>query len=740
MGFVTRRAPAYEGVRRIVKLVLGGRPGSGSHDSVSSEHMMGRALPYLVAIAAVGVASLALGGLAWVLKIPRVETFLLIFVLLTGAIAWRLGRGPAIAATAAVAVISDYFFIAPAGRFGVRTTSDVFRLLTGILAAAVVIQFVYISRRHQLLLQRRKDLLQDVSPRIIQSLDAEEVLNTVAEATLRVIDYQHFRLYRWDESTGRLILVKSVARAESYEHTDWHTVTLSLGEGISGTAAQSRRALLVPDASVDSRMVYPIGTTRIPESIISVPMVTGDRLFGVLSLARMGARSLSDEDLRLMESIAAQTALALANAEQYAEAEQTIKALATVEALQPTDVGLTDTEVDNRIIQGFVDLSQADFATLRVLQADGRYHVEATGGRQWPDGAAPTGGPLTADQVAWLADPRVMVYVADPESDAKLPDWARRGTQLAGVKASIFLPMRAGQRFVGFVGLYWRRPRWLRPEQLRRLQLVAAQAAIAVDTRQALERERGRAEALVELERARREFMQIASHELRTPLTVIRGYASLLEDGSLGEIPPAAQHAIRTLMDKSSEMRGQVERMLLLARLEDGAVEQQMTEVDLRTVVTDAVERVRPQLVLKQGTVNVDLATTPLTIVGDPERLATAVDNLLQNAVKFSAGPPEIEVTGDRADGRVRLIVKDHGIGIPTAARSRLFEKFYRVNDPELNNVVGTGIGLYLVRQVVEGHGGRVEVDSQPGQGSAFEIDLPYALEGATAAAEPSLP
>src|SRR6266581_267481 len=691
MGFVTRRVPAYEDVRRIVKLALGGRPGSASRDSVSWEHTMDRAVPYLAAIAAVGVASLGLGALAWVLGIPRVETFLLIFVLLVGVIAWRLGRGPAIAATAAIAAISDYFFIAPTGGFGLRDTSGVVRLVTGILAAAAVIQFVHISRRRQLLLQRRKDLLQDVSPRIVQSLDAEEVRNTVAEATLRVIDYQPFRLYRWDESSGRLILVKSVARAEAYEHTDWHTVTFSLGEGISGFAAQSRRAVLVPDGSVDSRMVYPIGTTRIPESIISVPMVTGDRLFGVLSLARMGARSLSDEDLRLMESIAAQTALALANAEQYAEAEQTIKALATIEGLQPTDAELTGT-------------------------------------------------PLTADQVAWLADPRVTVYVTDPESDAQLPDWARRGTQLAGVKASIFLPMRAVQRFVGFVGLYWRRPRWLRPEQLRRLQLVAAQAAIAVETRKALERERGRAEALVELERARREFMQIASHELRTPLTVIRGYASLLEEGSLGEMPPAAQRAVRTLMDKSSEMRGQVERMLLLARLEDGATEQQMMELDLRTVVTDAVERVRPQLVLKQGTVNVDLATAPLTIVGDPERLATAVDNLLQNAVKFSAGPPEIEVTGDRADGLVRLIVKDHGIGIPAAARSRLFEKFYRVNDPELNNVAGTGIGLYLVRQVVEGHGGRVDVASQPGQGSAFEIDLPYALEGATAPAEPSLP
>ncbi len=159
-----------------------------------------------------------------------------------------------------------------------------------------------------------------------------------------------------------------------------------------------------------------------------------------------------------------------------------------------------------------------------------------------------------------------------------------------------------------------------------------------------------------------------------------------------------------------------------------------MTELDLRTVVTDAVDRVRPQVALKQGTVLVDLATSPLRVVGDPERLATAVDNLLQNAVKFSEGPPQIEVSGDRQDGHVRLVVKDHGIGIPAAARPRLFEKFYRVIDPELNNVVGTGIGLYLVRQVVEGHGGRVEVKSEPGEGSAFEIDLPVALEGGTPA------
>jgi K+-sensing histidine kinase KdpD len=685
--------------------------------------MLRRYLPYGIAVAAVGLVAAALGLIAWLLQIPRIETFLLVFVLLVGAIGWRYGRGPAIAGTVAFVLVSDYYFLAPRATFQIAGLSDWVRLVTGILAAVAVIWFVHISRGRQILLEKRKDLLQDVSPMILRSLDADEILDTVAEATLRVIDYQHFRLYRWDEATERLVLVKSVARADPYTDIDWHLVTLSLGEGITGIAAQTQHPLLVPDASRDSRMVYPVGTTPIEESILSVPMVTRGRLFGVLSLARLGIGSLSTEDMRLMESIAAQTALALANAEQYAEAEQTIRALATIEALQPGDG--SDSEIDTRILQGFDELSQPDLATLRVLQSDGRYHVGATGGRLAPGENAPTGGALTAAEVTWLADPKLTIHVAEPQTDPKLPDWAQLGTELAGAKASIFLPMRAGQRLVGFVALHWRRPRWFRPEQLRRLQLIAAQAAIALDTRQALERERGRAESLEELERARREFMQIASHELRTPLTVIRGYASLLAEGSLGPMPPMAQAALRTLLDKSGEMRTYVERMLLLARLEDGAAPPTMASLDLRRVVNDAVERVRPQVELRQGSLQVELAPAPLTVLGDPERLGTAVDNLLQNAVKFSEGPPRIEVSGSRQNGKVHLVIKDHGLGIPAAAQARLFEKFYRVDSPELHNVAGTGIGLYLVRQVIEGHGGRVDVDSQPGEGAAFEIALP---------------
>lgn len=688
--------------------------------------------PYALGVASIGVATLLIGLLAFVLGLPRLETYPLVYLLFIAVLALRFGRGPAIAATVVAAIAMDTVMAVPASGLGWHSANDMVRLVTGVLAAIVIIATIEATVTSTSLLARRKEILQEVSPRIIQSLDVEEILSTVAEQTERVIDYQDFRLYRWDEASERLVLMKSVARAGPYAGIDWSSVSLALGEGITGTAAKTRLPILVPDARRDPRIVYPPGVAVIEETVISVPIVTRDRLFGALSLSRLGVSSMTKDDLRLMESIAAQTALALANAEQYAEAEQVIQALAAIEALQPATTTLSEAEIDERITSSFLQLSQADMASLRVLRQDGRFHIGAVSGSEIGADSeiAPT---LGTQEVAWLADARVAAYVTDTQTDARLPAWAREAAVKNGIQASVYLPLRAGQHFLGFVGLHWRRSRWLRPEQLGRFQLVAAQAAVTLATRRALEQERSRAEALLELERARREFMQIASHELRTPLTVIRGYASLLDEGSLGPIPEKAHQAIRTLMDKSTEMRVQVERMLLLARLEDGAKPPPMHPLDLRAVIADAVSRVRPQVELKGGRLEAKIEDQPLTILGDAERLTTAIDNLLQNAVKFSVGPPRIEVRGSRTAGNVEVVVADEGVGIPATALGRLFEKFYRVEDPRLRNVAGTGIGLYLVRQVVEGHGGQVQVDSMPGRGTTFILKLPQAAQLAAA-------
>ena len=169
-------------------------------NSVLFERMLRRYLPYGVAVAAVGLVAGALGLLAWLLQIPRIETFLLVFVLLVGAIGWRYGRGPAIAGTVAFTLVSDYYFLAPQGAFRIDNLSEGVWLLTGILAAAAVIWFVHVSRGRQVLLEKRKDLLQDVSPMILRSLNAEEILDTVAEAGALLAQFEQL----WRDRLGRI--------------------------------------------------------------------------------------------------------------------------------------------------------------------------------------------------------------------------------------------------------------------------------------------------------------------------------------------------------------------------------------------------------------------------------------------------------------------------------------------------------------------------------------------------------
>jgi signal transduction histidine kinase/putative methionine-R-sulfoxide reductase with GAF domain len=680
---------------------------------------------YGVSVAAILVvtAAILLMGMA-----VRVQAFSVVYVLLVGLIAWRYGRGPALAAGILAVAVSALLFTP---NLFAATASDLVRLVVLLAAALAVAQVIHLQRSswrnleaREAALAGRLRLLEEISRRIVESLNAEDIVRTVAEQAQRVIDYHHFRFYRYDEAGERLILATSVARAAPYDAFSWENVAVPLGSGITGLVARTRMPILVPDASRDPRMFYPPGTERLVEAVLAVPMVAGDRFYGVLSLARLGAGSLTSDDQSLMEAIGAQAALALANAERFETAEQTIAALAAIESLETPATDAAAHDLHQRITTTLVGLAHADAGGLRLRDSrDQRYYlVEA--GPPLSGVPPPRADPVSQRDAAWLSESRAPSFMTNPQSDSRLPSWAREAAAAAGVQTTVFLPLRSQDGLLGWVALHWKRPIKLGSEALHQLQLVAAQATITVQSQETLKAERSRAGTLAQLEQMRREFMQIASHELRTPLSVIRGYASLLEDGSLGSVTPEAGKALGILSEKATEMGAQIERMLFLARLEDSKATYVMDEIDLGRLAREAITRVRPQLALRGGAIQADLPSAPVLVVGDAERLGMAVDNLLENAAKFTIEPPRIEVRLASSAGEAEVQVRDNGIGIPHDAIPHLFEKFYRVDDPQLR-VGGTGIGLYLVRQVVEAHGGRIAVESKPNQGTTFRITLP---------------
>ena len=227
------------------------------------------------------------------------------------------------------------------------------------------------------------------------------------------------------------------------------------------------------------------------------------------------------------------------------------------------------------------------------------------------------------------------------------------------------------------------------------------------------------------LEHTKAEFLNLAAHELRSPLGVIKGYLSMLLDGSLGEVGNATvRSAVELVVGKANEMGRIVDDMLETARLDAGAVDLQLEELDLVEVVAAAVAETA-SLVDAAHEVRVTPPPQPVRVSVDRRRIVTVVVNLVDNALKYSPRGGVVEVTWGADDGEARLEVRDQGLGIADRDLATLFTRFGRVVTAETSHIRGTGLGLHLCRELVHRHGGEIGVSSVAGSGSVFTVLLP---------------
>jgi signal transduction histidine kinase len=236
-------------------------------------------------------------------------------------------------------------------------------------------------------------------------------------------------------------------------------------------------------------------------------------------------------------------------------------------------------------------------------------------------------------------------------------------------------------------------------------------------------------ERIAALERTKTEFLNLASHELRGPITVIRGYLSMLERGSLGEIPEGARKALPVLAAKADEMNAMVEQMIEAARLEEGRIELAPRRADLREVARAALEMARPFADSAHALV-FDGPDIEIPVTVDVDRISTVIGNLLTNAIKYSPGGGPVTLKVSTEDHVGRISVTDTGVGIPPDRLDRLFTRFGRIVTPETSHIPGTGLGLYLSRELARLHGGDITATSVLGEGSTFILAVPLTEEG----------
>lgn len=331
-------------------------------------------------------------------------------------------------------------------------------------------------------------------------------------------------------------------------------------------------------------------------------------------------------------------------------------------------------------------------------------------------------------QVLRTAEPVLLPEIPDAliETVASDAEHARLLRAL-GVQCSMIVPLVARGRTLGVLSLGLSRrgdgdDRRYDHGDVVLAQEFAGRAALAVDNSRLY---RESQEAL----QARDRFLSIASHELRTPLTTLKGYAELVLRRAQreGVVTERDQRGLQTVFEQANQLHRLLELLMDLSQIQAGHQSNERRPVDLSALARRVVTTLRPTL--DEHALELDAPDEPLVVEGDELRLEQVLQNLLQNAIKYSPQGGTVTVRLERHNGQAALGVSDQGIGIAPEQLERIFDLFYRGGLNASQSAPGTGLGLYVVKEIVSLHGGTVEVTSQEGEGSTFTVRLP--LSGA---------
>jgi protein-histidine pros-kinase len=285
---------------------------------------------------------------------------------------------------------------------------------------------------------------------------------------------------------------------------------------------------------------------------------------------------------------------------------------------------------------------------------------------------------------------------------------------LGGLRTQLWVPIEVeGELFGGFQ-FFDRREREPDEELLGTLAAITAQIGNYVRRR--------RAESAAE--QSKDEFFGLVSHELRTPLTSIIGYGELLAESEADGLTDQGRRYLDVIRRNAKREMRLVGDLLLLVRIQEGTFRIEPEEVDLRRIVEQAVEAARPAAAKREIQLTANASSTP-SFEGDPHRLGQVVDNLLSNAIKFTPKGGEVSVRLGSSNGVAAIEVTDTGTGIPEDEQEFLFDRLYRAPSAAASAVPGVGLGLTIVKAIVDAHHGRVTLESEPGVGATFRVELP---------------
>ncbi len=450
-------------------------------------------------------------------------------------------------------------------------------------------------------------------------------------------------------------------------------------EDLSARQDGPQHLYLVPAATLQS---ISAGLGQVLVQGLALPMRWERDLLGVIFIFRTQPLLLTPDDRQILDNFTDFASIAVHNARLYEDVLTERRRLDAL--LESSGEGVLVLTPELRIER--MNAAATQLTGWAAEQALGRHHDEI---------------------VAWTRVDR-----GQPIQEALAQGWPERGASVLYVEGE--LRRRNGSRLVA--GITYAA---LRTRSGRLVNLIANLRDVS---------------AYREADTLKDTFISVVSHELKTPIAIIKGYAETLARPEAHRDPTLIEELVSGILDESDRLARLVDDLLDASRLHaSGLPLNEVTEVHL----PELAERVRTryQLQSNKHTIVVDFPADFPAIQGAPERLEQVLNNLVSNALKYSPNGGKITIRGEHDAQGVLLSVTDEGIGIPPEEQERIFERFYRVESPQTRAAAGTGLGLYLTRAIVNAHGGRIWVESRPGQGATFYVRLPFQTGLARAAA-----
>jgi signal transduction histidine kinase len=514
-----------------------------------------------------------------------------------------------------------------------------------------------------------------------------------------------------------------------------------------GTAILDRRVIDIPDAEAYGDGPLALGVKSFLASgyraTTIMPMVHGDAAIGAISVNRLAAGPLSAKQIDLLRTFADQAVIAIENVRLFDEVQartrelsQSVEELRALgEVTQAVNSTLDLETVLSTIVTKAVQISETEAGTIYVFnEKTEKFDLRSTYGMDDTLIAAIKERHIRIGDpgVGQAAAKRAPVQIPDvrDEPSSELLEVVVR----AGFRALLAVPLLGADRIVGALVVRRREPGEFPRATVELLETFADQSVLAIQNARLFREIEEKGRELEVASKHKSQFLANMSHELRTPLNAILGYAELMLDSIYGEPTDKMRTVLERLQSNGRHLLGLINDVLDLSKIEAGQLTLSLNDYSLRDVVHGVMAAVEPLAAEKRLAFKAEVAPDLPGGHGDERRLSQVLLNLVGNAIKFT-DKGEVAIRASVTNGAFTVAVCDTGPGIAAADQAKIFEEFQQADSSITRKKGGTGLGLSIAKRIIEMHGGRIWVESEPGKGSTFCFTLPVRVE---AQAEPS--